>query len=105
MAFNCKETPTLLSLNSIIAEARKQPNFSEDPDHTVWYIENDTHLAVMVHPNYGIVFYNDEMKIEGLCELDCIGEMEGMLDTYGIEVTSMVWREIGIDQVDFRFVS
>lgn len=105
MGFNCKDTPTLISLQSIIDEARKISGFDEDPANTVWYIESDSQLAVMVHPAHGIAFYNDQMDMEGFCDLDCIGELEWMLDNYGIDKGHPVWREIGIDQVDFHFVS
>ncbi len=105
MGFNCKETPTMISLQSIVAEARKIGGFTLDPDNTVWYIENDSQLAVMVHPAYGMMFYNDQMNIEGVCELDCIGELDEMLNNYGIDPNDPVWRDIGIDQVDYHFVS
>lgn len=106
MGFNCKETPTLISLDSIIAEARNIMGFTaDDPTNTVWYIESDSQLALVVHPVYGMMFYSDEMHILGACELDCIGELSSLLDDYGIEKDHPVWRDIGIDQVDYHFVS
>lgn len=106
MGFNCKETPTLISLDSIINEARKNGSFGrEDPANTVWYIENDSQLAVMVHPAYGMMFYNYDMEVMGYCELDCIGEIYSMLNDHGIEDDDPVWQQIGIDQVDYQNVS
>ncbi|AUG85210.1 hypothetical protein FDJ20_gp103 [Vibrio phage Thalassa] len=104
MGFNCKETPTLISLDSIIAEARKIID-EESPENTVWYIENDSQLAVMVNPAYGIMFYNDQMNIEGLCNLGNNASIDFILNGYGLTTNDPVWREIGIDQVDYHFVS
>ncbi|QQO38360.1 hypothetical protein VPG01_002 [Vibrio phage VPG01] len=106
MAFNCNETPTLLSLDSIVLMTKEDGNsFSEDPENTVWYIDTNTELAVMVHPAFCMMFYNSDMGIEGMCDLDCVTDLSAMLDNYGRDTSSMVWREIGIDQVDFHFIS
>lgn len=106
MAFNCTETPTLLSLDSIILATKEDGNsFNEDPENTVWYIDNDSQLAVMIHPAYCMMFYNSDMGIEGYCDLDELANLSDMLDNYGLETNSMVWREVGIDKVDFHFTS
>lgn len=105
MVFKCKDSPTLFSLLSICHENIKIPSSRDHTEHTVWYITNDYALSVMVHPAHGMVFYNNEMQIEGMCELDCAGELAEMLDNYGIEIDHEIWRCIGIDQVDFHFVS
>ncbi|AFB83987.1 hypothetical protein F404_gp130 [Vibrio phage pVp-1] len=106
MAFNCNETPTLLSLDSIVRYVKEErSSFVEDPESTIWYIDADNELAVMVHPAFCMMFYNSDMGIEGMCDLDCVTDLSAMLDNYGLDTSSMVWREIGIDQIDYHFVN
>lgn len=106
MAFTCNETPTLLSLDSIILAIKEDwSSFTEDPEYTSWYIDHGSELAVMIHPAFGMMFYNSDMGIEGFCDIDELEHLSDMLDNYEIETSSMVWREVGIDKIDFHYTS
>lgn len=103
MAFNLKEKTPLLSLNSIMELARDVGTKDYDPDNTLWYIEKDSQLAIMIHPAYGMMLYNDEMRVMAWSSVHSTlaSEVVSLLDDYGLERDSEVWLEIGIDQVDY----
>lgn len=104
--FNLKAKTPLLSLNLIMSNARDTGGSEYDPTNTLWYLENDSQLAIMVHPAYGMVFYNDEMHVIELCSsFNDFAVVECILNDYGLVRDSEVWLEIGIDQVDYHFVS
>lgn len=98
--FNCKEKSVLLSLNTIL-ESIKLDSTNEDPSETIWYIANDESIIMMVHPRYGLVFYNDEMHIVGMFERNDMEGIEDLLNDFDIHEESHYWHEIGIDQVDY----
>ncbi|AKY02282.1 hypothetical protein AEO54_361 [Vibrio phage vB_VorS-PVo5] len=102
--FNQKDKATLiLSLNTILGSIALIST-NEDPSLTVWYIDSDESLLLMVHPKYGVVLYNDEMHIMGIFDRNEEGELLDLLDDWGYDKSSMVWREIGIDQIDYEIV-
>ncbi|QKE60870.1 hypothetical protein KRONOS_215 [Vibrio phage Kronos] len=99
--FNLKEKTLLLSLDTIL-DALPLNNIVDDPSETIWYLDNDESIIMMAHPHYGIVFYNDEMHILGIHDRRERDAMLELLNGWGYDDRSMVWREIGIDQIDYN---
>ncbi len=106
--FNQKNKVNLVTFDYILAELARLSVGSfitDDPSDTVWYLNSDESLMIMAHPAYGLVFYNDEMHIVGMFTSKQEDSILNMLDDWSIYGDSKVWREIGIDQVDFHFQS
>lgn len=98
--FNQKDKTSLVTLDYILAEL-SMLSATDDPSDTVWYIDSDESLLLTVHPKYGLVFYNDEMQTIGIYDREQESEMLNLLDDWSIYSDSKVWREIGIDQIDY----
>lgn len=98
--FNCKEKSLKLSFDTILGSLKLDN--PDDPSETVWYIDNDESIVMVVHPRYGVVFYNDEMLILGIYQRTAINSMLDLIDGWDYDNTSQVWREIGIDQIDYN---
>lgn len=101
--FNQKDKTNMVTIDHIMSELSMQTAM-DDPTDTVWYIDSDESLLLMVHPDYGLVLYNDEMHILGIFDREQEGELINLLDGWSIYAQSKCWREIGIDQVDYVIV-
>ncbi|QKN84671.1 hypothetical protein KNV05_gp103 [Vibrio phage River4] len=98
--FNQKEKSVLLSLDTILGSLNLDST-NEDPSETLWYLDIDESVIMVVHPAYGVTFFNDEMHILGLYDRRERGAILDLLDGWSYDHDSMVWREIGIDQIDY----